>query len=96
MCIRDRGCMGSQFENNEDPFIPLDNICQLEKIKYLTNHYIAKKYNFYELILSDPLLASNVEANIRYVISLLNELENEHPEYMKLIEEGERFVAELK
>lgn len=93
-CIK--GCMGSQFENNEDPFIPLDNICQLEKIKYLTNHYIAKKYNFYELILSDPLLASNVEANIRYVISLLNELENEHPEYMKLIEEGERFVAELK
>lgn len=86
-CIK--GCMGSQYENNKDPFIPIDCVCELEKIKYLTLHQIAKKYNLYEIILNDPLLSTYWEAQIRYVISILNELEQNNPEYLTLVKEGD-------
>lgn len=86
-CIK--GCMGSQFENNRDPFIPIDSVCKLEKVKYLVNHKIAKKYNLYDVMLNDPLLSEVEEANIRYVISLLNQLEAESSEYLEIINEGD-------
>ena len=38
-CIQ--GCLGSQYENEDDPFIPIDNVCLLfkEKIKFLLKKY---------------------------------------------------------
>lgn len=75
-CIK--GCMGSQFEVNGDPFIPINSVCSLEKAKYATLHKIAKKYNLYEVYLSDPCIIPEEEAWIRYVVSTLNELEKEY------------------
>lgn len=70
-----KGCLGSQFEINNDPLIPIDSVCSLLKEKYLTLHKIAKKYNLYEICLNDPLLSPQVEASIRYIITVLNNME---------------------
>lgn len=32
-----KGCFGSQYENNNDPFMPLDSVCNLLKEKIYTN-----------------------------------------------------------
>lgn len=74
-CIK--GCLGSQFETNNDPFIPINSVCQLEKAKYVMLHKIAKKYGFYDICLSDPLLSSANEASVRYIATILDKLENE-------------------
>ena len=31
-----QGCMGCQFENNNDMFMPIENICKLNKVKWQT------------------------------------------------------------
>ena len=31
-----QGCMGCQFENNNDMFMPIENICELNKVKWQT------------------------------------------------------------
>ena len=74
-CIK--GCMGSQYETNNDPFIPIDSVCALEKAKYRTLHKIAKEYDLYGIYLSDPNISAYEEAWTRYVITLLDELEME-------------------
>ena len=74
-CIK--GCLGAQFETNKDPFMPIDSVCALEKRKYLTIHKIAQKYGLYDIFFSDPTISPELETNVRYVISVLNKLEQE-------------------
>ena len=72
-----KGCLGAQFEVNEDPFIPIESVCRLHKVKYVTLHRIAKKYGLYDIYFNDPLLSPEDEAATRYIVSALNKLEEE-------------------
>lgn len=69
-----KGCLGSQFETNNDPFVPIESVCNLYKTKYITLNNIAKKYGLYDIYFANPSLTPNEEAWARYVITILNEL----------------------
>ena len=71
-CIK--GCLGAQYEVTKDPFMPIDSVCNFEKRKYSVLHKIANMYGLYDCLFNDPTISPEQEANVRYVITILNKL----------------------
>lgn len=48
-------CLGSNYENNNDPFVSCNSVCSLYKIKYKTMYLLYKKYRIFDAAIDTAL-----------------------------------------
>ena len=69
-----KGCLGSQYENNRELFAPMDEVCELFKVKYKTIHEIAKHYKVYDYVKDSFNISRERKEFIEYVRKICDRL----------------------
>lgn len=75
-CIR--GCLGCQFENNQDPLLPCDTVCDLLKAKYCF-----QVYKYYNLKIEDKIQGFNGRKKVGEDLIKSMKIIKETKEYME-------------